>query len=392
MKQYLDLSEKILTKGVSKSSGRAGMPNTISLFGNMLRFNLQDGFPLLTSKKVSFKNILIELIWFLKGDTNIKFLVDNGCNIWNGDCYRWFKKHNPTHQMANIQKLDDESDDDYDLRCAKLFGNKCKEDSNFSIAYGELGNVYGAQWRKWKKNLDPTQILDNPRYKELLYKATYGDLNPEEQKKFGEIVGSFLSPTNIGYVDQIKDLIDGLRKNPYGRRHIVTAWNPIDVPSMALPPCHVLSHFVCRPATNEERLAWYRKNIGEDVDMTVHTIDSTAPPIVLDSILYQRSVDVGLGLGYNIASYALLTEILAKMCGLIAGEFVWVGGDTHFYEDHISAIKEQIKREPRNLPVLKMSYRIATLGDPMDILIDDFKIEGYNPHPPIKMNLSVGTA
>lgn len=354
MQQYHDLAKRILEEGVNKSSGRAGMPDTRSVFGHQMRFNLQEGFPLLTTKKVNLNNILVELIWFLKGDTNIKFLVDNGCNIWNADAYRWYKtKHKElTGYDGSLSK--------------ESFIGKIKEGeleatslSGYGYRLGDLGSVYGAQWRDWK------------------------GFNSEQ-------------------IDQIKVLLDGLKDNPYGRRHIVTAWNPADLSTMALPPCHLLYHFNCRPATTEERDKWawdnglqeeYKAQGSKSEDEWNEWYDEKGvPKIVLDCLMYQRSTDVGLGLGYNIASYALLTEIIAKMTGKIAGEFIWTGGDTHFYNNHFDGIKVQLDRIPKTLPILKISDRVASLDDPVDINIEDFELIGYDPHPFIKLDLSVGTA
>lgn len=401
MEQYLGLSKRILSEGVNKSSGRAGMPDTISVFGHLMRFNLQEGFPLLTTKKVKLDNILIELIWFLKGDTNIKFLIDNGCDIWIPDCYRWFMKNNPDHELANIPRLfgdpngeesKDETDEEYFDRASGIFGDRCKTDDNFCAIYGDLGGVYGSQWRDW----------ENPKPKLDAIKGILADSRIEGSYITDAIKGVIESEDIGKPIDQIADLVEGLRKNPYGRRHILTAWNPAEVPTMALPPCHLLSHFNCRPATTIERDHWAWDNgLKEECDAEDGLTEDDwnkwydskgVPNIVLDCLLYQRSTDSALGLPYNIASYAMLTMVMAKMTGCIEGEFIWVGGDTHFYENHIDGINVQLEREPKELPKLKISDRVTTLDDPKNILPEDFELIGYDPRPFIKFDLSVGTA
>lgn len=399
MEQYLELSKRILNEGVDKSSGRAGMPDTRSVFGHQMRFDLQKGFPLLTTKKVKLDNILVELIWFLKGDTNIKFLIDNGCDIWIKDCYRWFKTHNPDHEMANMDRLElseenrPETDEEYFERCADIFGDRCKTDDDFCAIYGDLGGVYGSQWRNW----------ENPKAKIDAIEALMKDTEKHASEDFdlGSSINHILEAEDNS-IDQIADLVNGLRKNPYGRRHIVTAWNPAEVPTMALPPCHLLSHFNSRPATTHERDNWawanglkgeYEAQEGLTEDQWNEWHDSKGvPKIVLDCLLYQRSCDTFLGVPYNIASYAMLTMVMAKMTGMIEGEFIWTGGDTHFYSDHMDAVHTQLEREPRELPTLKISDRVATLDDPEDIEPSDFELQNYNPDKFIKAHLSVGTA
>lgn len=264
MKQYLDLLQRIVNEGTRKED-RTGT-GTLSVFGHQMRFNLEEGFPLLTTKKLHLKSIIHELLWFLKGDTNVKYLQENGVRIWN----EW-------------------------------------ADEN-----GELGPVYGHQWRSW------------PNY-------------------------------NGGHVDQIQDIVNALKNNPDSRRMIVSAWNVAEVDQMALPPCHCLFQF-------------YVAN-GK-----------------LSLQLYQRSADTFLGVPFNIASYALLTMMMAQVSGLKPGDFIHTTGDTHLYLNHLEQAKEQLKRTPRTLPRIVINPNVTSI---FDFKYDDFTLEGYDPLPHIKAEVSV---
>lgn len=347
MKQYLDLLQTIIDKGVVKESGRAGMPSTKGVFAYQMRFNLAEGFPLLTTKKMPFKLIAHELIWFLKGDTNIKYLIDNNCNIWNGDAYRHYKN---IIQKAGGNNPDSEEAFIAGVKSGKRLGAG-------AYTYGDLGEVYGAQWRNWD---------------------------------------------NKG-IDQIKKVIDMIKKNPFGRRHIISAWNPAEVDNMALPPCHLLFQFNCRPATILDR--FYKIGAFPERDQMFEDIRNKRNEaevsekleklgvqkfFYLDCALTQRSCDSFLGVPFNIASYALLTEVVAKMCGMVAGEFIWNGNDVHIYDNHFDAVNEQLKRAPHAPCDLKISDRVKSFGDIAELTIDDLSIEGYESHPAIKAELSVG--
>lgn len=264
MKQYLELCEHILENGVKKND-RTGT-GTISVFGHQMRFDLQEGFPLLTTKKVFLKGIIYELLWFLKGDTNIKYLQDHGVHIWD----EW-------------------------------------ADEN-----GNLGPVYGHQWRSWGTKDGRT-------------------------------------------IDQISNVIEQIKTNPDSRRLIVSAWNVGELDEMALPPCHTLFQF--------------------------YVADGK-----LSCQLYQRSADVFLGLPFNIASYSLLTMMVAHVCGLQPGELIHTTGDTHIYLNHIEQIKTQLQRTPRKLPTMKLNPEVKNI---FDFEYEDFILEGYDPHPPIKGEVSV---
>ncbi len=264
MKQYLDLLKTILDKGIQKHD-RTGT-GTISYFGYQMRFNLQEGFPLVTTKKVHLKSIIYELLWFLNGDTNVKYLQDHGVRIWN----------------------------------------------EWADANGDLGPVYGYQWRHWR--------------------------TPDGRE-----------------IDQIANLIEGLKKNPDSRRHIVSAWNPADVDNMALPPCHTMFQF--------------------------YVADGR-----LSCQLYQRSGDTFLGIPFNIASYALLTMMVAQVCGYKPGDFVHTIGDAHIYLNHIEQVKLQLSRNPYPLPTMKINSEVK---DIFSFKYEDFTLENYQCHPTIKGDISV---
>ena len=264
MKPYLDLLDRILKEGVQKGD-RTGT-GTISVFGNQMRFNLQEGFPLLTTKKLHLKSIIYELLWFLQGNTNAKWLQDRGVRIWN----EW-------------------ADED-----------------------GNLGHIYGYQWRSW------------PDY-------------------------------NGGHIDQISEVIDQIKKNPNSRRLIVSAWNVADIDNMNLPPCHILFQF--------------------------YVADGK-----LSCQLYQRSADTFLGVPFNIASYALLTMMVAQVCDLQPGDFVYTTGDTHLYLDHLEQAKLQLTREPRKLPKMIINPEVKNI---FDFKYEDFQLVDYDPWPAIKGVVSV---
>ena len=264
MKQYLDLLNRILTEG-HKKTDRTGT-GTLSVFGNQMRFNMEDGFPLLTTKKLHLKSIIYELLWFLRGDTNVRWLQEHGVRIWN----EW-------------------------------------ADEN-----GELGPVYGHQWRSW------------PDY-------------------------------NGGTIDQIQNVIDLIKNHPDSRRMMVSAWNPAEVEQMALPPCHCLFQFYVA----DDRLSLQ---------------------------LYQRSADTFLGVPFNIASYALLLQMMAQVTGLKPGEFVHTTGDTHLYLNHLEQARLQLTRTPRPLPTMKINPDVKNL---FDFRYEDFELEGYNPYDHIKAEVSV---
>jgi thymidylate synthase len=270
MRSYLDLVQRILDEGVRKSD-RTGT-GTLSVFGHQMRFDLSEGFPLVTTKKVHTRSVFGELLWFLRGDTNVKWLQDRGITIWD----EWADEH------------------------------------------GDLGPVYGAQWRSW-----PTP--------------------------------------DGGHVDQLAQVVEQIRDNPDSRRHLVSAWNVADIPRMALAPCHAMFQFYVSPAHDGR-------------------------PARLSCQLYQRSADVFLGVPFNIASYALLTHMVAQVTGLAVGDFVHTFGDAHLYLNHLEQARLQLTREPRPLPTLRLDPSVTTL-DGFDL--EHITLEGYDPHPAIKAPISV---
>lgn len=301
MKQYHQLLQHILENGTFKGD-RTGT-GTQSVFGYQMRFNLQEGFPLVTTKKVHLKSIIHELLWFLQGDTNIKYLVENGVNIWN----EW-----PFQNYLNETGLGETVPKYSDAWKTKLadFKTAIVEYIDFAEKWGELGPVYGKQWR------------------------------------------------NFEGVDQITEVINSIKNNPNSRRLLVSAWNPKEIPVMAksgLPPCHTLFQF--------------------------YVADGK-----LSCQLYQRSADVFLGVPFNIASYALLTMMVAQVCGLEYGDFVHTFGDAHLYSNHITQTKEQLSREIRPLPQMKINPAVKNI---FDFTFNDFELLNYNPHPAIKAPVAV---
>ena len=305
--QYQNLLKDILENGLEKTD-RTGT-GTISVFGRQIRHKMSEGFPLLTTKKMAIKSVMTELKWFLKGDTNIKYLVDNGCNIWNGDAYKNYEKY----AMANSYGVDVFSMDE--------FIDEIKNNDEFAKKWGELGPIYGKQWRKWS--------------------------------------------TDSVSIDQIQDLISELKTNPDSRRLMVSAWNVDEMGHMVLPPCHYGFQVYTRPTTREEKIV----NPGKYRAISL--------------MWNQRSVDTFLGLPFNIASYGMLLELIAKEVDMIPDELIGNLGDVHLYSNHIQQAKEQIKREPYSLPELtKLECNDILKGD------FDYSIEYYESWPKIEAPLS----
>ena len=294
-KQYQALLQDILDNGIEKKD-RTGT-GTISVFGRQIRHKMSDGFPVLTTKKMAFKTMVIELLWFLRGDTNIKYLVDNGCHIWDGDAYKRYSII--AYMSTQVESLTQEE-----------FINKIKTNDKFAKKWGELGPIYGKQWRKW-----------------------YGW-------------------KNHSLTDQIANLINDLKTNPDSRRLMVSAWNVGELDQMVLPPCHY--GFQCYVREGK----------------------------YLSLMWNQRSVDTFLGLPFNIASYGLLLEIIAKEVNMVPDELIGNLGDVHLYSNHIEQAKEQISREPFELPKLTLEHSSL---DPVELV---YKLEDYQSHPTIKAPLS----
>jgi thymidylate synthase len=334
-KQYQHLLQDILEYGVDKQD-RTGT-GTKSIFGYMIHHNMRDGFPLLTTKKVPFKTMAIELMWFLMGDTNIKYLVDNNCHIWNGDAYQAYIKRYNKGEYVGKTKLLENSKKNRTLTepfTIEEFIDKIKTDDEFAKKWGELGPIYGKQWRKW---------------------ADYYNGSAE-------------------YTDQISNLINDLKTNPDSRRLMVSAWNVSELDEMVLPPCHYGFQVYTRPTTREEKIV----NPGKYRAISLSW--------------NQRSVDVFLGLPFNIASYGLLLEMIAREVNMVPEHLIGHLGDTHLYSNHIEQAKEQLSRTPKELPTLKMSsghnFRAALAGKADEIELSDFILLGYEPHPTIKAPLS----
>jgi len=309
MKAYLDTLEHIFKNG-TKTEDRTGV-GTISIFGTQTRYDISEKFPLLTTKKVYLRGIIHELLWFLKGETNIQYLVQNDVKIWNEWAYQvYLEKNNLTKiypRYSNIwkEKLEE-------------FVEKIKQDDTFAKQYGELGPIYGKQWRRWE--------------------STTGE-----------------------EIDQISNIIDLIKNDPTSRRIIVSGWNVGEIQELirdhnhAPPPCHSLFQF--------------------------HVIDGT-----LSCQLYQRSADFFLGVPFNIASYALLTKMIAQVCNLKAVEFIHTCGNAHVYLNHVDQVQKQLSRETKELPTIKINPDVKNI---FDFKFEDFTLENYDPHPPIKAPIAV---
>ena len=322
---YLRLLDDILHNGVEKKD-RTGT-GTISVFGRQIRHKMSEGFPLLTTKKMAFKTMVTELLWFLKGDTNIKYLVENGCNIWNGDAYKNYKTNQRKPKIGDWENYIDcycgHTDTcDCGPLSKKEFINKIKTDDEFAKKWGELGPIYGRQWRNWT-----TEVFQKDEESKKVFHATK-------------------------QIDQIQNLINDIKTNPDSRRLMVSAWNVGELDQMVLPPCHY--GFQCYVTDGK----------------------------YLSLMWNQRSVDTFLGLPFNIASYGLLLEIIAKEVNMVPDELIGNLGDVHLYSNHIEQAKEQITRKPMNLPTLEISE--------VDVLKGEIELElkNYLHHKPIKAPLS----
>lgn len=322
--QYLALVEDVLANGTERED-RTGT-GTIAVFGRQMRFNMKDRtIPMLTTKKIHLKSIILELLWYISGSGNIKYLQENGVRIWN----EW-------------------------------------ADEN-----GDLGPVYGVQWRSWKQykhHVHPEAKFMSPND----YSETYW---PED-------------------IDQIAQLIDGLKANPAGRRHMVNAWNVGELDLMALPPCHYSFQCDARPLTVMERVyeagrKYHPNEILENTqDQSIEKWldDANTPKYELSLILNQRSCDVGLGVPFNIVQYSILLHMLAQVTNMSVGEFIWNGGNVHIYKNHIEQLRGQVLRKPYDSPKLRFARNVTDIDD---FKFEDFVIAGYQSHPAIKMDVAV---
>ena len=342
-KQYQDLLQSILDYGVEKQD-RTGT-GTKSIFGYTIRHKMSEGFPLLTTKKMAWKTMVTELLWFLRGDTNIKYLVDNNCHIWDGDAHKRFI-------LAMSEGEYQEPTED----ARKSFIEKIKTDDKFAKKWGELGPIYGKQWRSWRTE---SEHIDGVSY------AYY----PK--------------------IDQIQNLINDLKTNPDSRRLMVSAWNVGELDQMVLPPCHYGFQVYTRELSMSEKELWYKNNNTNPNEPWYPNFPTRAISLMWN----QRSVDTFLGLPFNIASYGLLLEIIAKEVNMVPDELIGNLGDVHLYSNHVEQAKEQIGREPFELP--KLNIFEPAIGKEISILDNlhiwspnCFIIENYQSHPAIKAKLS----
>jgi len=375
-KQYKELLKHILTNGRVKKD-RTGT-GTISVFDYTMRFNMKEGFPILTSKKVFFKGVVHELIWFLRGQTNIKYLIDNGVHIWDGDAYKAYEKNTPKQHiigsdsdpmkkcMTWINKTDKQSGYPILERLSKEeFINKIKTDNEFAEKWGELGPVYGQQWRNWEN------------YEEIGQHFSSKTLILEESDILRR------KP-----IDQIQNLINDLKINPDDRGLIVSAWNVADLKNMVLRPCHNFFQCYTYEMTEEERIKeWCEslsKNISYGDDMTWEKLDKLNFPKRKISLKVNiRSNDVFLGCPFNCTSYSTLLHLLAKEVNMIADDLIVTIGDAHIYLNHIEQAKLQINLPTFKLPTIQISNKSI-----FDIEYDDIKLVGYKSGPAIKGELS----
>jgi thymidylate synthase len=308
--QYLDLLKNIMKNGVNKPVFNNPGVHIRSVFGRQIRFDLSKGFPLLTTKKVFLRGIIHELLWFLKGESNIKYLIDQDVHIWDEWAYKKFKVQSEKLKVKKIL-----SQEEFIAKIKSL-----PKSSGFVKKWGDLGNVYGVQWRKWETS-------------------------------------------DRRMIDQLAWAISELKTTPFRKSIVISAWNPEFIyemaspgKSMALPPCHTL----------------FQLNVNDKKQLSLH--------------LYQRSADTFLGVPFNIASYSLFTMMLAQVVGLKPGEFVHTFGDVHIYSNHMTQVKEQLKRKPKPFPKMKINPKVKNIDD---FKFEDFTLEGYNPYPPIKGEVTV---
>ena len=362
-KQYQNLLKSIIDDGVEKTD-RTGT-GTKSIFGFQIRHNMSEGFPLLTTKKMAWKTMVTELLWFLRGDTNIKYLVDNGCHIWDGDAYKRFLNETiriepeDVRQRAINHLLHSE-------KAKEDFINGIKTDDEFAKKWGELGPIYGKQWRKWQGWMD---LNDGDRRGSIWY-------------------------------DQISRVINQLKVEPDSRRMIVNAWNVAELDEMVLPPCHYGFQVYTRKLTYSERYRlWFHNNYETGMEYDESNIPDfdndyyeKTPSRAISLMWNQRSVDTFLGLPFNIASYGLLLMLLGKLTNMMPDNLIGNLGDTHLYMNHIDQAKEQITREPFQLPKVKLNfefvYRDGYLVNWDRIKQEDFVLQNYVSHPSLKAPLS----
>jgi len=396
--QLKELYEKILSKERYRTD-RTGY-GTKSIFGHQMRFNMQDGFPLTTLRKIHIKSMIHELLWFLGsyndnykqfGNTNIKYLLDNGVTFWTDWAYKnYYSDKLKKYQLNDLK--DSKTVKKFRFLSQKDFEKKIIKDDDFALKWGDLGPVYGKQWKDWGG------------YHEFVEKSNI----------IKETSGNHVLIDKLGWekiymkgINQIDKLVNMIIENPDSRRLIVNAWNVADIDDMLLPPCHMMFQCYTDIITMEQRIEYCEKTYDKsDIDayMEKNQIDDwdeikrdprkqikildhfNVPERTLDLQLYQRSADVGLGVPYNIASYSLLLHMLAQVTNMIPNEFVWTGGDVHIYANHVDQMIETSKREIRPLPKLKINPDIQNI---YGFRYEDIEILDYDPHPNIKMDVAV---
>ena len=442
-KEYQELLQYILDNGVEKQD-RTGT-GTLSVFGIQIRHKMSEGFPLLTTKKMYWKGIVTELLWFLRGDTNIKYLVDNGCNIWNGDAYKKYEEHILKQRELQKNKVQELRRQGKRVKVVKIellsreeFINKIKTDDEFAKKWGDLGPVYGKQWRHWGGNIkrltygfidknddgwvmrwsdlhsfgdgshwcytpikNSDTINDSDIGKRVVFdfEADHEDFNPLKYV----IINTDTKDEYENHVDQIENLIEQLKTNPDSRRNIVSAWNVAELDQMTLPPCHYGFQVYTRElsegermntlAQNEQRLIYKEVQSFKNVrnkKIKDYLDERNVPTRAISLMWNQRSVDTFLGLPFNIASYGLLLEIIAKEVNMVPDELIGTLGDVHLYKNHIEQAKEQLTREPMELPKLNNFVKGLTYVDNrwQYYEVDNFTLENYQSHPTIKAPLN----
>lgn len=385
--RYKDLVHRIFDEGNDKSDRtNVGIK---SVFGHGIRFKMDDGFPLLTLRKIHTKSLVHELLWFLRsyddkynkfGNTNIKYLVDNGVTFWSDWPYKEYSEKILDKYIKN-DLVDSKTIKKFKLLNQKDFNTKIKKDDKFALKWGNLGPVYGKQWVDWGGHYEKVEIKKE-------YNQTKSDTKIIDHFGWKDVY--------FPGINQIDGLIDGLIVNPDSRRHIVNAWNVEDIGDMMLPPCHILFQCYVRTMTHDERVEYYFKNY--DVEQTMvdfignsrveqikylNNLDISTKALSLQ--LYQRSVDVGLGLPFNVASYSMLLYMISSIVNMKPDEFIWQGGDVHIYKNHEDQLKELLTRDSYESCKLKMSKKSSIY----DFRFEDFEFVDYKYHPNIKMDVAV---
>lgn len=396
--QLKELYKKILSKEKYRTD-RTGY-GTKSIFGYQMRFNMSDGFPLTTLRKIHIKSLIHELLWFLGsydnkykkfGNTNIKYLLENGVTFWTDWCYKNYKDAKLKKYKEDDLK-DSKTVKKFKILSQKDFENRIIKDDKFALKWGELGPIYGKQWKDWGGYYEMVE-------KTKLIKETKGE----------QIIIDKLGWENIYIkgINQVDNVINMLIESPDSRRIIVSAWNVADLDDMLLPPCHILYQFYSDVITMEERIDYCEKHykkedvkifmeqnnisdwdeIKRDPRKQIKILDHfNVPERKLDLQVYQRSADLYLGVPYNIASYSLLLHMVAQVVNMIPNELIWTGGDVHIYANAIKAVEELLKRDIKPLPTLWINPEIQNI---YGFRYEDFEIRNYDPHPNIKVDVAV---